>query len=271
MTNATNDKEEKKQVDNPIFNKLDISAKFIYPEIEEQRQKRKKRSMTYIISGKYKNNPFLMVDCVASGEVNNTKVYKFRNKLKKLISTESETYFCLTGSELYQHAIEAFDEKCYWNERNFDFKNPKHIKEVIELFKLICEAPNYSNINIEKFCRIYFVDKEEVYYYQIDDGARLTCAQDSTHLYKIPNNCFIEPNYADNYTITIERDFENIEEIVEFCKNKILALNAYNGLDLKDKFSYIIFDNNAKLTNNSFKNNNEIVLSMIAGDYNELK
>lgn len=221
--------------------------------------------MTYIVPGKFKNNPFLMVDCVATGEENNTKIYLFRNKLKKLISAENETYFCLTGADAYQYAIEGFDEKCYWNDEKFDFKNIEHIEEILDLFKTFSGYTQYNKgTKIGNFCRLYFINKSNVYYYNIDDDGKLT------HLHEIPNNSFIKPNDATNDPVTINSDFENNEQLIDFCKNEILRYKGYNGLDFKDKFSYVTFSDNGKLISNSLKNNKEIVLSMIAGDYSEI-
>lgn len=218
--------------------------------------------MTYIVSGKFRNNPFLMVDCIATQGVGDIKTLHFRNKLKKLISTEDETYCCLTGVDSYQHAINAFDEKCYWNECQFNIKDISQINEIVKIFNYLVELYP-KEVPIDRFCRLYFIDKKGVYYYNIDDDGILS------ELHEISNNNFIKSNCAENAPITLEEDFETKEEIINFCKNEIIE-SGNNAMDFKDKFSYAVFCKNEKTVNNSMRDNREIVLSMIAGDYNEI-
>ena len=230
-------------------------------QLEKERKILKERTMTYIVSGKLNNCPFLMIDCVATTITINLLTTK-----KKLITTEEDTYFCHTGIDAYQFAVDCFDEKCYINNEKFDFKNINHINEILEIFKLLIIRPEYNQIGIKinNDCRLYFINKNGVYYYNVDSDG------DLYDLVEVPNNTYIKP---DNYLVTpieIKIKIENNDELITFCKNKILNAQNY-GIDIKDRLSYIIFNENQQLINNSIKNNKELVLSMVGADYNELK
>ncbi|NJK96260.1 MAG: hypothetical protein HC905_16300 [Bacteroidales bacterium] len=80
-------------------------------------------NMTYITCGKLNNKPFLMVDCVATLKKNdNTEKYYYRDKLTKLISSNIETFYVVTGTIAFEYAINVFDRKCHVDNICFDFK-----------------------------------------------------------------------------------------------------------------------------------------------------
>lgn len=242
-----------------------LKHNFDYSYIEDERKLIKKRTMTLISSGKYKNKTFLMVDSIATLKENGEKHFHFRNKLKKLKSTKEETYFCLTGVDGYQYAIELFDEKCYWDNENFDIKNTKHIEEIISIFDIVKNRIEYNAGNkIGLYCRIYFINKNGVYYYTVNDKGSLSV------ICEIPNNTHIEPNCADNLPILIKNDFKDTSELIDFHKEEIIKVGYYN-FDLKNKISYVIFDDEKIIKYNSIDDNKEMVLSFVCGDFSEIE
>lgn len=236
-----------------------------YDIIEKQIKNRLSKTMTYIISGKLNNKPFLMVDCVATNKNGEYKTYHFRNKLNKLITTEIDTFFCFTGIDAYQHAINAFDEKCHIHNKNFDFKNINHINEILEIIDYLIKRNEYNNNRtIFLDCRMYFINKNGVYYYNINRDGNLS------EMFEIPNNRYIEPEDFMNTPIKFKKVIKNNDELINFSKDRILKVQDY-GIDMKNKFSYALYDENNLILENSIKNNKELVLSMVCGKYNELE
>ena len=140
-----------------------------------------------------------------------------------------------------QRAISIFDKKCYENDIQFDFRNEKHIDEILEIYKLLINRFEYNGgIEIKShFNRIYFINKEGVYFINIDDDMKLG------ELIEIPNNRYIKPEYALNQPIKFDLEFNNTYELIETCWNEILKIQDYS-IDLKDKFSFIMFDDDLK-------------------------
>ena len=235
-----------------------------FEQLEKERKFLKERTMTYITSGMINHKPFLMVDCVAKSRKD--KSLHFTKKLNRLLSTKIETYFCLTGIDGMQRAISIFDRKCYENNVEFDFRNEDHINEILEIYKLLINKWEYNNgfeIN-NHFNRVYFINKEGVNYFQIDDEMKLW------DLIEIPNNKYIKPQYSTNQPIKFDLTFNNCDELINTCWNEILKIQDSN-INLKNRFSFIMFDNEQKIYVNPCRNNEEIILEYVGGNYSELK
>lgn len=223
--------------------------------------------MTYIVSGQLNSKPFIMVDCVASIGKGESKTYHFRSKLKRLTSTKEETYYCFTGVDSYNFAISNIDENLFFKKNNFDFKNYKQIEDVLDLSKKIITRPEYLGNSEPQtlFCRIYFIDRTGVYYYQINDKGQLS------EIEKIKDGFFIDSEFSTNTQFKIVDEIENNEQLIKFSKDNILThANKDYKIDLKDKFNYVIFDNNI-LSNNGLDNNRDIMLSIVTANYNEIE
>lgn len=225
----------------------------------------KENTMTYIISGISNGKPFLMIDCVGTDKSSGERKFNYTKKLERLISTKEQVYFCLSGSDCYSFAVSLFDRECFEKNTPFDFKNEEHILEIVEIFKPIKEYRIKQGHEIKNFVRLYFITKTDIYYYQVDDDGKLT------KLFNIGyDNYYIKPSLTENLPTKLDKEFNNNQELIDFCKKEILNVQDYN-IDLKDRFSHIIFDNNEIYFDNSVRNNKELVLSLIGGSYDELE
>ena len=147
----------------------------------------------------------------------------------------------------------------------FNFKNEGHILEIIEIFKPIKEYRIKQGHEIKNFVRLYFITKTDIYYYEIEDDGKLSKLQNIGI-----DNYYIRPKLTQNSPTKLDKQLNNNQELIDFCKEEILNVQDYN-IDLKDKFSYVIFDDKDVLFDNSIKYNKEIVLSLIGGSYDELE
>ncbi len=151
--------------------------------------------------------------------------------------------------------------------KSFDFKNEEHISDVLEIFRKVKEYHENNGHEVKNYVRLYFIDKTGVYYYDTTDKGEISILQQIKN-----NDYYIEPCITENPPVKLKQQFKNNQELLSFCKNEILeCANKDYKIDLKDKFSSIIFDNNEVYFDNSVKNNKELSLSLIAGDYNELE
>jgi hypothetical protein len=257
-------KKRQKEYKSNIVGHLGMRTIPMFSENAERSLKRMKdRTMTYIITGISNGKTFLMSDCVGTDNSESIKKFNYTKKLDKLISTNDETYFCLAGADSYGYAVNCFDRECYEKNKSFDFKNEEHILWIIDIFKKIKDYRKKHKIN--DFVRLYFITKTDIYYYQVDDNGNLS------KLLNIGiNNYYIRPNLTENSPIKLERQFENNQELIKFSKEEILKVQDYN-IDLKDKYSFVIFDDKEVVFDNSVKTNKELVLSLIGGSYNELE
>ncbi|MFW6246551.1 MAG: hypothetical protein ACOC22_00045 [bacterium] len=239
---------------------------------EVQHKLRCEQTMTYIVTGKFNNNTFLMVDCVGT---NPSGEHRFLNKLNKLKSTDSETYSTITGYDAFQYAINFFDKKCHEDNRVFDIENRDHILEVLEIYDLLKNNKEYTKgHDIEKnfdYSGLFFINKDKIIWYKIsrDENKNLEISMTSI----IDNNSISE----DFYTILIkDNQFKNTNEIIDYCKTAIKKhykrKNETKNLDLKDRFSFIMFNNDEKTTKIlPYSNNKGFILSEISCNYNELE
>ncbi len=229
--------------------------------------------MTYIICGKIDNNPFLMVDC--AGIPTNGEDYIYHDKLVRLTATKKETYVTLTGQNAFQKAIEIFDNKCYLKHITFDFENIEQINEILDIYRILISRNEFSNgIDLwEKFIyvKIFFINESDVFFYIIKKDVE-------TNGFNIIDN---KIRQLKNDTIMDvcgheTTDFHKLQddELIEYCKKTIInehkLLRGRDGLDLKDRFSYITFNNSVRKYINPSKNDEELVLSFICGKYEEL-
>jgi len=262
-------KRKRKQYESDIVGHLGMGTIPMYSENAERSLKRaKEKTMTYIIAGISNKKPFLMTDCVGTQkDGNNNKIFKYRNKLNKLISCDTETYFCLAGADSYGNAVLSFDRECFEKNKSFDFKNEEHITEVLEIFKRVKKHFTNLRFNVDDYARLYFIDKTDIYYYDIEDDGVISILQNVGS-----DNYYIRPNITMNSPVKLSKEFKDNQELLSFCKSEVLkCANKDYDIDIKDRFSYVIFDEEEVLFDNSVKNNKELVLSLIGGNYNELK
>lgn len=259
------DKKEKPPV-NDLIGSWGMRTIPLYDEHAEQSSKEEReKTMTFIVAGISNKKPFLVVDCVGIDKSNNNRRFQYTKKLVKLISTNEETYFCLAGADSYGYAINLFDRECYEKGRPFDFKNEQHISAVLEMFRQIKEYRITLGFQVDNHARLYFVDKTDVFYYDIDEGGKLSKLQNIGI-----NNYYINPYKTKNPPIKLEQQFENNQQLISFCKNEINKTQNYN-IVLKDKFSYVIFDGERTVFDNSAKNNKELVYALTGADYDKIE
>lgn len=225
-----------------------------------------KHIMTYIVCGKINNNPFLMVDSVITSKEKDNKKYHYHEKLNKLITTKTDTFFTVMGSGAFIHAINIFDKNCHLNKTIFDFKNEEQINEILEIYKLIIKRPEYNKTTPfeNSFNRIYFIDNSSVFYYTITEQIK------AMPIVELKNNEIIKP-YSSFYTPNnIDKSLVNKNELIDYCKNLINKYHEYD-FDLKNRFSFVIYDNNNMDFINSSNNLEENILSLFTVDYGEIK
>lgn len=225
-----------------------------------------KHIMTYIVCGKLNNKPFLMVDSVVTSTENNVKKYHYREKLTKLSSTKNETFFTVMGSDAFVYSINLYDRKCHINNKTFNITNIDQINEVLELYKLIIKRVEYhkNTPRENSFNRIYFIDNNGVYYYTITEQIK------AMPIVELENNQIIKPYSSFDTPNNIDKSFVDDNELIDYCKNLINKYQEY-GFDLKNRFSFILFDNSNKRFICSSNNNDENVLSLLSVNYDELK
>ena len=245
-------------------NKYMLTENFFHKTITEQ-------IMTYIVAGKLNDNTFLMVDCVETKE---NDEYSFCNKLTRLKSTEIETYSTITGYDAFEYAIKIFDTKCFDNNIILNIENEEHINEILEIYELLKINNSYTNgINIEKnfdFACLIFINKDKVcqYYIKLNENGKMYINKNTL----VGNNQLFEglPMLID----INNKNLNNSGEIIEYCKNKIIRF--YKGqektenLDLKDKFSFIMFEGDKTTKLLPYKNNQELLFSEIGCDYSKI-
>ena len=108
--------------------------------------------MTFIVAGKFNNNPFLMVDSVVSGnEHNNGKYYYFKNKLYKLNSSRDDMYFTLSGTAIILDILAEYD---LWLIRQDGFIDFESDASFITELKFLLE----NSIRIDTFSKLDCID-----------------------------------------------------------------------------------------------------------------
>ena len=222
--------------------------------------------MTYIACGKYNKKPFLMVDSVVTSNENNEKKYHYREKLTKLISTKNETFFTVMGTDAFVYAINLYDRKCHINKEIFNITNINQINEILELYKLIIKRVEYhrNTLRENSFNRIYFIDNNSVYYYTITEQIKVM------PMVELEDNQIIKPYSSFDTPNNIKKSFINDDELIDYCKILINDNQEY-GFDLKNRFSFILFDNDYRKFICSSNDNEESVLSLLTVNYDELK
>jgi len=228
--------------------------------------------MTYIVAGRFKEKTFLMTDCVGTppnGE------HMFCNKLIRLKSTVNETYSTITGYDTFQVAINLFDRKCFENDIIFDVENENHINEILEIYGLLKNNSDYNKgVDIEKdflHSGLFFIEKGKICYYIIkkDDNDKMFI-RDKKY---VENNSVFNDYLFLSFDIT-DAKYDNTNEIIEYCKNSIRKhyklKEDTKHLDLKDRFSFIIFDDDNKIKNLPYLNNIDFVLSEIGCKYEDI-
>lgn len=225
----------------------------------------KKLNNAYIISGKANGKTFLMSDCVSTKEdFNKNKTYGFTNKIHKLISPLEETYSCFSENSTYRLAMNYFDKLSHQQNVKFDFKNREHIEKVITIFKKLKADSIKNNYDVNNYCRMFFINKEDVWSYIIDGEGRLSILQNikSENYYLAPNSFFSSP-------IRLKQNFGYNEELITFCKNEINSINKHN-FSLKNRFSHIIFEKDTVDYYDSIDNYDEFILSETGGDFEDV-
>ena len=229
--------------------------------------------MTYIVCGKFKNNPFLMVDCVATSR-NKDGIcgYNYTDKLIKLISPKEETFVTLTGQDAFLKAIKIFDDKCHRNNDNFDFEDIKHINEIFEIYKLLI-IRNECNDGHDlwkkfDFVKIFFVTKSDVKYYVLKkDIEKKWFTLGGLKIQEIKYNEIMECECG-----TFTCPFIDDEEKKKYCKDEIkkTSFEKY-GFDLKDRFSFIMFKDDERIYEPPAITNEELVSLFVYEKYSELE
>ena len=231
----------------------------------EQYEQAKKDTMTLIVPCRTNGFTCLVSDCIGTENRGNKKHYKYNKKLYRLMSTEKETYFCLTGNDSYTYAITLYDRHLYENKKIFDPSNRNQIEEIQEIFGYIKDYRIQQGYTVKNICRMFFVSMDKIVFYSIDKNLELSMKEE------LDDGCYINPEIWCNPSYPIKENLENTDMVLNFCKNKIMEYEKYN-IDLKDRFSYIIFDSktNISVFESSIQNNKELVMTLIGDDYKKL-
>jgi hypothetical protein len=227
-------------------------------------------NMTYILSGIYNNNPFLMVDCIiTSNKPDGTVEYKFTNKLKKLDSVKN-TFYAITGNHELSSAINLYDNWLLIDNQTKDLlinntiiNSNSDIYEIIEIFKKLIEKhPEEANIKIQPQQRIFFINDMMIIYYDLTfvDGT----------INNITKHIISQDNLIIKSVIHSIPTFLKVNgDLYDHCKNKIILWKGSNIF--KDRFSFLTFENKIPSIKYPYKDMDDLILDFYAGDYSDLK
>lgn len=217
--------------------------------------------MTYIVGGKYKNKPFLMVDSIASEDKDGTTSKTFTVKLKKLESS-IDTYFCLTGPQFFSMSLQMLDVYLLYKDTKSDFiNNPKDIEKLKKAIQKIGLSRKNNKTETGVF---FFINKEEVYCVFIELDAQ-NVAKVMPSSFKIPDEHFyIEPDMWGGY-----QKMDDIEiGLKEFCENAII--NIAPKEDFKNRFSYIEFNGNDLKVEQSIQHFSDVLAMVFNTPYADI-
>jgi hypothetical protein len=188
--------------------------------------------MTYIVGEKRSNKPFLMVDSIASEKKGEIISKTFTVKLKKLESSK-DTYFCLTGPELFSNSLEILDAFFLYKNINSDFiNNNNDIEKLKETIQKIGLARENKELKTGLF---FFINKNDVFCVDIELNALNDVYSRKTPFKIGDGKFFISPN-----TYGIEKIDDTTSSLYEFCKKAIEHIAPHENF--KGKFSFIEFD-----------------------------
>jgi hypothetical protein len=220
--------------------------------------------MTYIVAGRLKSKPFLMVDSIVTVNIPKEGSYSyFKNKLRRLKSTQHETYCCLIGAAPILDILTEYDD---WISRKIDRRDYQSVNSLMSGFKLVLENSIKIDYLSQLECidnRLYFISPESLVYFDItNENKKLNISQ----AVEIENNKYlgIHINNSKQKPVGIITDAEHLKE---FCKSIILKESI--GVDFKDRFSFVYFADEAirafpdkafsDLVNGILKNDYEIL------------
>lgn len=219
--------------------------------------------MTYIIAGKLKGNPFLMVDCIAYNsdlsDMHSPRLL-FSNKLMKFRSLK-DTYCCLTGDAKIMDSIELFDRKNHFNKTEINYDSQNFIDEVFVFYKHLINKSKVEKLHGD--ARIFVVDSEKIIHYDLkyDKKANLTTCNKSY----VNDGCFVA---------SIEGEFrpdtlipENIGDLYKYCGTYI---NQNSPLKHKNRFSFVTYENGASNYKSPYKKDEDMVTEFLWTDFNKL-
>ncbi|NJK96261.1 MAG: hypothetical protein HC905_16305 [Bacteroidales bacterium] len=123
---------------------------------------------------------------------------------------------------------------------------------------MIIKKPEFIGHKIPPFNRIYFLNGDGIYYYFFSNEKN-----NPYSFVVIENNNIIKPYSSFDTPNFIDRDFENDDDLIKYCKSLINKYNKYE-FNLKDRFSFIMFNGNERIYLNPSKTNDELIYSSIS-------
>lgn len=224
------------------------------------RNPKKKNLMTYIMAGKLKGNPFLMVDSIGLNTVDPTlPTFIFTNKLGKFASLD-DVYFCVTGDAYIQSSIELLDKKNYLNKTKINYDNQSFIEDVFFFYRIL-DASTNTDPDIEQHAKIFMVDSKDITYYTLTYST--TKLEYSKH--NVQDNCFIA--HLDGKFTTDNPISSLDQDLYTYCSNHITSASP---MSFNDRFSFVKYENKKSNYIKPYKKDEDMVAEFLWGNFNDL-
>ena len=223
------------------------------------------KDMTLVVAGKFKNQPFLMTDCVGS-TINGLT---FVSKLRK-VRSNSNTYFSTVGSDNFARAIEIYDEDCHNQNTSIDFNSNEFIDEIIDIFRLLTLRHEIGGTGLSDngFNRIYIIEPSNIMYYDIQFDQNHENPEYTT--VTVDDNHIISALFVQGIPKPIGNTNFDTKDIYNSCVLSIKIAAYADQIDLKNKWSFISFEDGNIDYRVPYINKREHVLAYVGASYSEI-
>lgn len=214
--------------------------------------------MTYIVGGKLNNNPFLMIDCKTQV---NQNTYYYNDKVEGFNSVIDETYFCQMGHTDVKKFIQMYDYILHYRKITIDVFNIRDVRNMFDDINQIITNTGY-NINGDRGNHIYFISKNNICSYTVNIINNRYCQIQQNN---IGNNTCSTSNSPQIRNVNVH--FNSLEN---FCKNIIEEEKCGIIDDLKDRYTFIICNDNTLHYKYPHKNEDDIINMLFDKGFNNL-
>lgn len=222
--------------------------------------------MTQIIAGKFKGSTFVMADCIVKSAIKKRGInrlvdflppkiirwkylpFKFKmekpethftSKIRKLESSES-TYFTFTGIGFILNCVSTLDEWYASKQIKVDndfYLGNESLEQLIRIInRTILSYPN-NNLQLGRN-RLFFINNSNAVYYDLFFDR-------NNKLYNSPSPTIVEEDCFIDSIIGFQTDSIILQggmDIYEFCKNHLTMTINKNGIDYRNRFSFVKLD-----------------------------
>jgi hypothetical protein len=205
--------------------------------------------MTYIVGGKFENNPFLMIDCKGVDEEGKAL---YSDKVVKLSSTEEDVYFCQMGHTGTKFLFQIFDEILTFEGKKFNVFDIQEIIKVFDKLSIIVQETDIDTIHYGEN-DLFFISNDKITKYVIQFDM-LNKKFHRIYEVNVKNNECMSSNSPLIRDVVL-----NDINLNEFCKDVIEK--EKNGIfdELKDRYTFIQSDGEKMIYHSPHKSRNDIV------------